>query len=205
MKKTIIIIFIIAFTSADVEAKIGLTMSGHSYLAKAKQQNYYQERKKTFNDLTFGIYNFGQKVKDTGLSKDALNLVISDEEIKQAMAFGTTEKITSIVAGALIGGYLLGSIGRLIEGADLHDPWGKTTIYSIGVGFFLGAFINYTIMQNLARRKAKKEIIESRKRNGLEGYLHFEMELFFSSTQPFSKNSISINKCYAGAILKLHL
>jgi len=203
MKNTIIIIFIIAFTSADVEAKIGLTMSGHSYLAKAKQQNYYQERKKTFNDLTFGIYNFGQKVKDTGLSKDTLNLVISDEEIKQAMAFGPKKKAVSIVMGAF-GGFIIGAgIGGSIEGKGLDAIGG--VIYGGGAGLILGSIVNYAIVYHLAKREAKMRLLELHNKSNPEGHRQLKTQLLFFCSRQKLKNLPQKSQFYAGIALRVNL
>ena len=100
-------------------------------------------------------------------TKQSENIIITDEEIKKTMKFGATEKISSIVFGALLGAYICGSIEALILN-NTYNGKGFPFI-GMGTGFITGSFINYYIIKSFAKKEAREKILESRKQQNSQG------------------------------------
>jgi ABC-type Fe3+-siderophore transport system permease subunit len=91
--------------------------------------------------------------------------VITEKEIEQAMHFGAKEKISSIVVGGLFGALIGGFTASLFQ----RDQWGygniKLALYGVSIGSLFGSIANYTIIKHLAKKSAKKRLVEKIKSN----------------------------------------
>ena len=132
--------------------------------------------------LFIGLYamllirnNFPQDIimsqEPVAARKDSV-AVISDEEIKKVMQFGVKEKVASIVMGTLWGGVIGCAIGGIVTSRK-HSSEGEIgdfsgLVYGGAAGSIIGPIANYAIIYHLAKKDAKKRIIESRKREKSE-------------------------------------
>jgi len=173
----------------------------------ARKINYINENGGMIKNLLFLSYELPQTVNNTNSSQDTLSLpkslIISDEEIKQAMEFGTKEKVTSIVMGAFWGFIIGASIGGSIAGEGLDVIGG--VLYGGGAGLIIGPIVNYSIIYHLAKKEATKRLIESNNKRNSEGQLILEAEFLICCFQSPIKNIYQKNELYSGITLKVHL
>ena len=131
------------------------------------------QRKLFVNDKTLLFYSEQLKNKQTLLpcndpdiikKKGDSTYVITEKELEQAMHFGAKEKISSIVVGGLFGALIGGFTASLFQ----RDQWGydiKVALYSVPIGSLFGSVANYMIIKHLAKKSAKKRLVEKIKTN----------------------------------------
>jgi len=172
----------------------------------ASKKNSRNENGGIINDLPIPVLGLCQTNREA--PEDSLTIpqsaIISDEEIKQAMEFGTKEKMASIIFGAYIGSVLGAGIGGTLSGEKGLNAL-PGIFYGGGIGIILGSVINYSIIYNLAKRDAKNRIIKLRSQKKTMGHLPLEMEFTIHSLQPIFKKPHKNNESWTVFSLKIYL
>jgi len=90
---------------------------------------------------------------------------VTEEQDNQKSEFGTKEKTAAIVTGA-VAGFVIGAvIGDALTSTENNDLPVVDAGALLGgcVGLILGPFINYQIIEHLAEKSDKKELLDDQK------------------------------------------
>jgi len=192
MKKIMTALVISTFLSTNLKADVGLQIKGgYNYSCcrdgvsifkqdvsfslghdcgmiknskNAGQINYKNERMTKY--LLFWNYDLAQIENNINSTQNILtlpkSLIISDEEIKQGMIFGTKEKITSVIAGGFFGGIIGGLTASLFQKDERGYGNIALAFYGIGIGAVTGSIANYMIVKHLASKEENRKIVEKK-------------------------------------------